>query len=354
MISESSLLEANILVVDDNPVNIKLIEQSLAKSGYQNCVSTMDPLSVGEIIQSNQIDLILLDINMPLLDGFGVLGLIKSHYGANICPPVIMVTAQIDTENRLKALELGASDYITKPFNREELLKRTRVHLENWFMKKMLLEQNQQLERRVRKRTAELEKAHLDIVFRLGRASEYRDNETGNHVKRVSLYAEALARKAGLSEEECYLIKLASPMHDVGKIGISDLIMLKPGKLDKEEYIEMQRHVAIGGEILSGSDVPILQYAYDITMTHHEKFNGKGYPSGLAGKAIPISGRIVALVDVFDALTSSRPYKEAWSLEKAVDLIQSEKGEHFDPFLVECFIEILPEIKRITLEFDDE
>lgn len=347
------LSRAQILVVDDNPVNIKLIEQILASSGYAGCLSTTDPLEVEALLQTHEIDLILLDINMPLLDGFGVLGLIQQAYGAKSAPPVIMVTAQVDVDNRIKALDLGASDYVTKPFNREELLKRIKVHLENWLLKQQLKGHNQELERRVKERTAELERAHLEVVFRLGRASEYRDNETGNHVKRVSLFAEALARKAGLSEEACHLIKLASPMHDVGKIGVSDSIMLKPGKLDDQEYLEMQKHVDIGGKILADSRVPVLQYAYEIAMTHHEKFNGQGYPHGIKGENIPISGRIVAVVDVFDALTSNRPYKEAWPVEKAVGLIQRESGTHFDPFLVACFMEILPEIETISSRFQD-
>ncbi|MDX1796641.1 MAG: response regulator, partial [Hydrogenovibrio sp.] len=221
MIKALNIEQARILVVDDHQVNLKLVEQTLASGGFEHCLVTQDPLSVEELLHQHSIDLVLLDINMPMLDGFGVLEIIRKFYHSTLQPPVIMVTAQDDADKRIKSLTLGASDYISKPFNREELIKRISVHLENWFMKKQLMAQNQVLDQKVKERTQELEKAHLEVVFRLGRAAEYRDNETGNHVKRVSLYAEALARKIGLDEQQCHLIKIASPMHDIGKIGVS-------------------------------------------------------------------------------------------------------------------------------------
>lgn len=348
------IYSAHVLVVDDQQVNLDLVMDLLTLEGYQNIELLNDPLQLSAVLESHPIDLILLDINMPILDGFAALAIIKQHYQDQNAPPVVMLTAQNDQENRLRALKNGASDYVMKPFNRHELLKRIEIQLENWQMKMMLKEQNRLLEQKVQERTQALEDAHHEIIYRLGRASEYRDNETGNHVKRVSYFSELIALEAGLDKKEAHMIRIASPMHDVGKIGISDTIMMKPGKLTDEEYLEMQRHVEIGGEILEGHDSNVLKTAYEIALTHHEKFDGKGYPKGLSGKDIPISGRIVAIADVFDALTSERPYKEAWPIEKAVHLIKSEKNKHFDPELVDCFLVVLPEIIKIKEKYSDK
>jgi putative two-component system response regulator len=345
--------ETNILVIDDQQMNLDLVRDLLDVEGFRHVHTTKDPLQLSLLLNQLDIDLVLLDINMPILDGFACLALIKQHFTVDSVPPVIMLTAQNDQDNRVKALRGGASDYVMKPFNRYELLKRIEIQLENWLMKKMLRQQNKMLEKKVWERTKALEDAHHEIIYRLGRAAEYRDNETGNHVKRVSFYSEKIALKAGLGKNKAHMIRIASPMHDVGKIGISDEIMLKPGKLSDDEYFEMQRHVEIGAEILEGHDSEVLRIAYEIALTHHEKYNGKGYPKGLMGEDIPISGRIVAIADVFDALTSERPYKKAWSVEKAVHLIESEKGEHFDPYLVECFIAILPQILEIKAAYAD-
>ncbi|QBZ83951.1 Cyclic di-GMP phosphodiesterase response regulator RpfG [Hydrogenovibrio crunogenus] len=350
----TQLYDARVLVLDDQQVNLDLVMDLLTLEGYKNIQLLNDPLQLSAVLASQPIDLILLDINMPILDGFAALAMIKQHYHEQDAPPVVMLTAQNDQENRLRALKNGASDYVMKPFNRHELLKRIEIQLENWQMKMMLKEQNRLLEQKVQERTQALEEAHHEIIYRLGRASEYRDNETGNHVKRVSYFSELIALEAGLDKKEAHMIRIASPMHDVGKIGISDTIMMKPGKLSEAEYLEMQRHVEIGGEILEGHDSNVLKTAYEIALTHHEKFDGKGYPKGLSGKDIPISGRIVAIADVFDALTSERPYKEAWPVEKAVHLIKSEKNKHFDPELVECFLAVLPQIIQIKDKYSDK
>lgn len=345
--------EVSILLVDDNLLNLEVIQGTLESAGYKNLTAVDKPLKLSSILQENTFDLILLDINMPILDGFGVLSLIHQLFPEWERPPVIMLTAQDGLEHRIRALDSGASDYITKPFNRKELLIRVALHLENWVMKQTLMAEKQTLEDKVRKRTKAMQEAHFEIVDRLGRAAEYRDNETGNHVKRVSLVAEAIAKSAGYDEAFCHLIRAASPLHDVGKIGISDLIMLKPGNFTDEEFAIMQEHVAIGGEILADSQSEILKMAHEIAMTHHEKFNGKGYPQGLSGEDIPLSGRIVAIADVFDALISERPYKKAWPVQKAVDLIVREKGEHFDPKLVEAFVSIVSEVKAINELYRD-
>lgn len=345
--------DVKLLLIDDNAFNLEVIHGTLESAGYEQLTSVSNPLKLSSILGESSFDLILLDINMPIMDGFGVLSLIQQMYAEYERPPVIMLTAQDDTKNRIKAFDAGASDYITKPFNRKELLKRVALHIDNWVMKQKLLAEKQTLEEKVRERTLDMEEAQFEIVYRLGRASEYRDNETGNHVRRVSLMAEAIARAAGYDDDFCRLIQAASPMHDVGKIGISDLIMLKPGSFTDEEFSVMKNHVVIGGEILENSKSKILQLAYEITLTHHEKYNGKGYPKGLVGEEIPISGRIVAIADVFDALTSERPYKKAWPIDKAVALIVREKGEHFDPVLVDAFVSVIPEVEKINKQYQD-
>ena len=210
------------------------------------------------------------------------------------------------------------------------------------FMIEMLKERNRQLE-----------KTRQEIIQRLGRAAEYRDNETGMHVVRMSHFSEALAKKANLSKEQCDLILQASPMHDVGKIGIPDNVLLKPGKLEGEEWTKMQTHVEVGASILSGSDSKLMQLAEEIAMTHHEKYDGTGYPNGLKGEEISIEGRIVPICDVFDALTSVRPYKKSWTVEDAVELLKKEKGKHFDPDLVDKFVSILPEILEIRERYSE-
>lgn len=344
---DQALRQACILVVDDQAVNLELIKDIFKQYEYPNIITCSNPLNISMLLNENPVDLILLDINMPVLDGFGVLSIIRQHFQESNKPPVIMLTAQNDQKNRNKALDSGANDYVMKPFNQKELLRRVELQLENWFLRKQLQQQNELLDQKVRQRTQALNDANLEIVHRLGRAGEYRDNETGNHVKRVSLFSYWIARQAGLGERHARLIELGSPMHDIGKIGVSDTILLKPGKLTDEEYAKMQDHVLIGARILENSQSEILKVAHRIALTHHEKFDGKGYPHGLAGEDIPIEGRIVAIADVFDALTSERPYKAAWSVEKAVGLLEKEKGRHFDPNLVDCFIQVLPEVLKI-------
>jgi putative two-component system response regulator len=348
-----NLKNLSILVVDDNQTNIDVIQATLESADYQNISAVTQPLDLIQLFAEQAFDLVLLDINMPIMDGFAVLAMMKQALEADKQPPVIMLTAQADEQSRVQALEGGASDYIVKPFNRIELLKRVEIHLENHLQRHLLKTENQLLEKRVQTRTLALEQAKLDMIYRLGRAAEYRDNETGNHVKRVSLIAELVAKKLGQPQDYCRLIQIASPMHDIGKIGVSDTILLKPGKLTDDEFRLMQDHVKVGAQILENGDSPLLDMAYEIALTHHEKYNGKGYPNGLQGEDIPLSGRIVAVADVFDALTSTRPYKQAWPIEKAVNLIESEAGEHFDPEVVAAFLAVLPEIKTIASQYND-
>lgn len=345
-------MNETILVVDDELANLRLVDKLLRSQGYTDLMLISDPTQVIKTYQRQQPDLILLDVNMPGMDGYEVLQGLRDLEDP-LMPPIVMLTAQHSQEHRLKALSLGARDFITKPFDRNELLMRVRNLLDAQLAHKLTANEKSVLAEMVEERTRELHNTRLKIVQRLGRASEYRDEETGNHILRMSYICALLAKGIGWSEEDCDLILNASPMHDVGKIGIPDGILLKPGKLDPDEWEIMKTHVNIGGEILGDDDSALLQMAYDIAMTHHERFNGTGYPNGLAGEDIPMAGRIAALSDVFDALTSERPYKKAWPVEEAVALIKEERGQHFDPQLVDVFLELLPEIIEISERYAD-
>lgn len=344
---------ATLLLVDDEAANLRLLQTVLEDAGYSNIVSTQDPREALPLQLQHNCDLILLDLNMPHLDGYEVMEQFSAVFGDKL-PPILILTAQEFQGLRQRAFDCGASDYVTKPFDIPELVSRARNLIEVKLVRDYMSHQNEELERRVKKRTAELvsvqqelHDSRLQVVRRLGRASEYRDNETGLHIIRMSEFAALIAKNAGLSQYDCDLLLNAAPMHDIGKIGIPDAILLKNGKLDPDEWAIMKTHAQIGADILSDGDTDLLQMAAEIALSHHEKWNGSGYPNGLSGEAIPISGRITAIADVFDALTSERPYKKAWSVEKSVELIKSESGEHFDPTIVEHFLEVLPKILEL-------
>ncbi|MEH6347853.1 MAG: HD domain-containing phosphohydrolase [Bermanella sp.] len=354
-----STLSAKILIVDDKPVNVDLLETMLMMTGFSNVNSTTDSREVEAMHDKDDYDLILLDIRMPYMDGFEVMEALSKKVSDDYLP-VLVLTAQQDMETRMRALELGAIDYITKPFDSNEVLNRINNILLVRRVFNVRKDQAQILEEMVQNRTAqlqqrtlELEKTRYAIIRCLGRAGEYRDNETGFHVIRMSKSSQVLALAAGLGEKKAELILNASPMHDIGKIGIPDQILLKPGKLEKDEWEVMQTHVAIGGEILREDDSELMGMAHSIAMSHHEKFDGSGYPQGLKGEDIPIEGRISAICDVFDALTSERPYKQAWSVEDAVAFIIDGSGSHFDPNLVAVFNRVLPQILKIRVEYSD-
>jgi len=345
--------QAQLLIVDDEPSNVKLLERILARAGYARTRSTLQSTEVTGLVAGNDIDLILLDLNMPDLDGYGVLQQL-ADMNFDVPPAVLVLTAQNAREHRQRALQSGASDYVSKPFDHVELLARVRNLLDSRLARKTLHRQNLELDSRVRQRTHELYQTRLEIVRRLGRAAEYRDNETGMHILRMSRMSVLLAEEIGLDPEQCDLLLNAAPMHDIGKIGIPDRILLKPGKLDADEFALMQTHTTIGAEILSGADSELMHMAREIALTHHEKWNGGGYPNGLAGEAIPLTGRIVAVADVFDALTSERPYKQPWPLADAVDFLKRNAGEHFDPALVDIFERRLEGFVTIKQHHPDE
>ncbi|WP_179674252.1 two-component system response regulator [Duganella sp. 1224] len=317
--------QPQILVVDDEASNLQLLRHIL-QDQYRLLFAKDGPRAL-ELARSEQPQLILLDVMMPGMTGYETCRLLKADaVTAHI--PVIFVTALNDTDDEVIGFEAGAVDYITKPVSPPIVRARVRTHLSLVGV-------------------GELKKTRLEIVQRLGLAAEYKDNETGLHVIRMSHYARILGLAIGMSEAEAEDLLHAAPMHDVGKIGIPDSILRKPGPLDPEEWQVMQSHASIGGDIIGQHPAGMLAMAYDVAMSHHEKWDGSGYPNGLQGEEIPLVGRIVAVADVFDALTSARPYKEAWPVEKAVEHMLAQRDRHFEGRLVDVFIEQMPALLEI-------
>ena len=344
--------EGHIMVVEDEASNLKLISKILQLGGFTDVTLLDDPRTVLRSYQIKRPDLILLDINMPFFDGFEVMEQLN-ELDDPLLPPIIILTAQHNQEFLHRALSEGARDYITKPFNKNELLMRVTNLLQAYLSHKLLHDQAAMLENMVKIRTEKLHKTRLEIIQRLGKAAEYRDEETGNHIMRMSHCCARLAKKIGWNSNDCELILHASPMHDLGKIGIPDVILLKPGRLDKEEWEIMKTHTIIGAQLLEGGSFNVLSLAREIALTHHEKWDGTGYPNQLKGEDIPLAGRITAICDVFDALLSDRPYKKGWSLDEAKKFLIAQKGLHFDPYLVDKFFEILPDILNQRSRFLD-
>ena len=352
MISQQQCQNARILIVDDQMTNLMLLESILQNAGYKHIHTTQDPTQVVNLYKELSPDLICLDIRMPQLNGFQVMGQLKIIQKEGFLP-ILVLTSEEDRETRLRALESGAKDFLNKPFDKIEVLMRIRNLLEASLLNKAVSQQKDILEETVRIRTQELQETQLDVVHRLARAAEYRDNETGAHIVRMSHFAVILGRACGMSEQECDVLFHATPMHDVGKLGIPDRILLKPGKLDPEEFETMKQHTVIGAQLLANSQSPVLRMGEIIALTHHEKWDGSGYPNRLSGEDIPLPGRICALADVFDALSSKRCYKDAWPLEKTLAEIRSSSGKHFDPRLVEIFEELLPVILNVQQTHSD-
>jgi putative two-component system response regulator len=334
-----------ILIVDDTPDNIDVLA-GIMRSEYEIKAALNGEKALKIASSDPKPDMILLDIMMPHMDGYEVCRRLKANPQTSDIP-VIFVTAKDDIADEKLGFELGAVDYITKPVSPPIVQARTRTHL-------ALYDQNRELASQVDNHTKELNYTRLEIIRRLGRAAEYKDNETGFHVIRMSHYSRLIAKAHGSNPAWVDLVFNASPMHDVGKIGIPDKVLLKPGKLDEGEWELMKRHSEFGAKIIGNHASPLLQMSRTIALTHHEKWDGSGYPQGLAGKEIPLEGRIVAIADVFDALTSERPYKKAWSVEDAVTLIDDNSGSHFDPSLVLLFHEVLPEILGFKEKYADE
>jgi len=339
------LSNCRVLLVDDTKTNIDILVQTL-KDDFKLGVALNGRKAI-DYATNNPVDLILLDVLMPEMDGYDVCRQLKENPATQHIP-IIFITAMDAPEHKTRGFEMGAVDYITKPFDIAEVKARVRTHLTLITAQAELKEQNQILEQKVKERTRELEETQLEIINRLGLASEYRDEGTGQHVQRMSEYCRLLGQAAGMPEAEYELLALASTMHDAGKIGIADKILLKPGALNDEEWEEMKKHSFIGGELLSGSTSRLMQLAETIAKTHHERWDGSGYFEGLKGEDIPLVGRIVCICDVFDALVSERPYKKAWTVSEAIEEIKNWSGTHFDPSLAETFIALKPKLQAIV------
>jgi putative two-component system response regulator len=343
---------SDILVVDDEPIIRNMMQRTLSRSGY-NVIVANDGQDAFDKISRSLPDLIILDLAMPMLNGFEVAVRLKNNHETREIP-IILLTGLDSSENHIKAMDLGVNDFLSKTAEPKEILARIRSHLKIKQLNEQLRDHRASLEKKVSLRTAQLRDASLEVIWRLTTAAEYRDNETGAHILRMSHYSAVIAQKMGLSQKAVEAILYAAPMHDIGKIGIPDEILLKPGKLDSKEWEVMKQHTILGANILKGSKIGFVRLGAMIAMTHHEKWDGSVYPNGLKGHQIPLAGRIVAMADVFDALTSKRPYKEAFSIEKSNRIIEQGRGNHFDPDVVDAFFSLQDEILGIKEKYQDE
>src|SRR5918996_447891 len=359
--------DARVLVVDDSPHNVLLICMILERAGFRDVLSTTDPREALSIIAREELDLILLDLHMPHLSGLDVMERMRQIVPPDVFLPVLMITADITKEVKENALTRGAKDFLIKPFDQTEVVLRVRNLLETRQLHVQLQKHNEILEQAVADRTealwraiTRLERAQTDLessqeetINRLSMAAEYRDEATGAHIQRVSRYCGLLARKIGARDEEAEVVRLAAQMHDIGKIAIPDRILLKPAALELEERALMESHAEIGYRLLRDSDSEMLRLAASIAHTHHERLDGSGYPKGLEGDAIALEGRIAAITDVFDALTTDRVYRRAWPLERAVEEMNASRGTHFDPDLLDAFVDAIPEVLPVKDQFLD-
>jgi putative two-component system response regulator len=372
------VLDAQILIVDDLETNVQVVQRYLELEGYRNIHGLTDPMRVMRRVEDLRPDMVLLDIMMPEISGMALLQQIREQASSRHVP-VIILTAADDLATKTRALDLGATDFLGKPIEPVELIPRIRNALLAKHYQDSLERQAAELERLVEQRTEaleqrtrELETSRLEVLHCLGRACEYRDNETGRHVVRVGRYVGLLGRAIGLDEETVAMFELAAPLHDVGKVGVPDAILLKPGKLTPEEYELVKRHSAYGKQALDtlsgehwqivkthtriGERVfgqcrsPILKMAATIALTHHERWDGTGYPLGLAGEDIPLAGRLTAVADVFDSLSCKRPYKPPLPMDQCLEIMGQERGKQFDPRLLDAFVRLRSQIVEVQIE----
>ncbi|RJO60510.1 MAG: response regulator [Dehalococcoidia bacterium] len=348
-----------ILVVDDQPQNIELLEAYLVPPGYEVVKATSGEEALGKL-SGNKIDLILLDVMMPGMDGFEVIRRVRQD-DKNRLLPIILVTALRETEDRVKGIEAGCDDFLSKPVDKMELLARVRSLLKVKAYNDLMVNYRKELESEVTSRTEELKQAFekikaasLETIYRLSMASEYKNDDTDAHIKRMSNYSAAVARRMGLDENTIETIIYAAPMTDLGKIGIPDAILMKPAKLDSMEWEIMKLHTVIGARILEGSDAEFIRMGETMSMCHHEKWDGSGYPNRLKGIEIPIAARIAAIADVFDALTSRRPYRKPFSVGESLAIIREGRESHFDPDVVDAFFAMQDEILAIKKQYGED
>ncbi len=345
-------LNTKILVCDDSITNTLILQELIEQELTADVITITDPRDVSAVLANNNLDLVILDIEMPYLNGFEVMEIIRKDYEEDQLP-ILIITAVNGLDTRNKALLNGANDFLNKPFDQVEVILRAKNLLK--IRQSYLLHENNQeaLEKLVAQRTQELNRSIKALLSSLAAAGELKDNETGKHVLRVGKYARILAEGYGLPAKIVDMIELTAPLHDIGKIGIPDTILLKPSELTVEEREIIKRHTTYVHDLIDTHDSPLIQMAKSIAMNHHECWDGSGYPSQLKGESIPIEGRITALADVYDALTTKRPYKEPWSDDKVTDYIKAQSGIAFDPSLVDIFIDKLPEIEKIKKELAD-
>jgi len=373
-VSAEDVLTSRIMIVDDEAVNVRVVRKLLNRLGYQNLTSTTDSTQVLELLRLQQPDVLLLDVMMPEVSGFAILKAMQSDDALRSIP-VLVLTAMSDRKTRLTSLELGANDFLEKPIDQAELSPRVRNALMINACQSQLRSYADDLRTAVRQRTRQLSRSRLEVVHCLARAAEFRDDDTGQHVIRVGHFAKLIAHHAGLPRPFVDMIGFAAQLHDVGKIGIPDSILLKPGPLTDEEFDFMRGHCDMGNRVLSASHVsdrilfgtgevesedtsspedswvsPVSGMAATIAMTHHEKWDGSGYPNGLSEEDIPLEGRITAIADVFDALSSKRPYKDAFPIERCFEILREGRGAHFDPQLLDVFLACQTEIEQIQFE----
>ena len=333
------LAQFRILVVDDEEGNVRVLDRMLRWAGYyQHLELTSDPLEGIRLFEAQPPDLVLLDLHMAGLDGFGVMERLRVKPGDWI--PFLILTGDLDPDVRERALSAGARDFVTEPFNMGEVLQRIKNLLETRQLHLRLRRHSEELEEKVRERTAQLSETQVEILRRLAAAAEYRDDSTGEHAERVGQISALIAEEMGLDAEEVELMRRAAPLHDVGKIGIPDAILMKAGSLAPAEFEVMKSHVEIGTHILGTANFPLLRMACDIAISHHERWDGRGYLSQ-SGEEIPLCGRIVAVADAFDAITHQRPYKEAATPEEGVERVREDAGHHFDPAVVKAFLRVV-------------
>jgi putative two-component system response regulator len=374
-LSTSQVQQAKIMIVDDESMNIKILRRLLELEGFTRFVTTGDAPTAVSLIRQEQPDIVLLDLMMPYVSGLEILTEVRADDSIAFVP-IVILTAVTDRETRVRAVELGATDFLNKPVDASELLPRVRNLLVVKAYQDQLRQYNNNLEAAVRQRTAELENSRRDLIHCLARAAEYRDDDTGQHVLRVGRYARLIAEAMELPESIVDTLEQAALLHDIGKIGIPDSVLLKPGRLTEDEFELMQkhpgfgkriltsfssneektlrRHAEVGAHILEVGSSELLDVSRTIALTHHERWDGSGYPLGLKGTDIPLVGRIVAVADVFDALSSRRSYKQAFPLDECFRIMQESRDNHFDPEVLDAFLSVRDRVVQVQLAFADE
>lgn len=354
MVKLRDLREATILFVDDEEVNVMLLGRILRRQGYENLIPVSDPLDVPALMAERQPDLLITDLHMPGMHGLELIAEVMAGRSDDDWFPIAVITADATPEAEAEALTRGAKDFISKPFKATQIGLRVENLLRTRFLHEALRMHADNLEEMVQERTRDLETARLDLLERLALAAEFRDYVTGRHTQRVGELCGLLAARLGLDADRVELLRRAAPLHDVGKIGIPDAILLKPGRLTETEFATMREHVDVGATLLAQGQSDLMILAERVALTHHERWDGSGYPRGLRGDEIPVEGQIVAVADVFDTLINERPYKPAWPLEKAVAEIRRQTGRWFSPRVVEAFLGVLADTDGLLERLEAE